>query len=66
MATTSNYPAPEVLVAIMNNHRDLEIARTQGWYRIPVKNADRFVRDIEQMNAWHSTKQGFLKGMLLL
>ena len=50
MATTSNYPSPEVLVAIMNNQRDLEIARTQHWYRIPVKSADRFIRDgIEQM-----------------
>lgn len=49
MATTSNYPVPEVLVAIMNNHRDLEIVRTQRWYRIPVKSADRFIRDLEQM-----------------
>ena len=49
MTTTSNYPTPEVLVAIMNNQRDLEIARTQRWYRIPVKSADRFIRDIEQM-----------------
>ena len=28
-----------VLVAVINNHRDLEIARTEGWYRIPVKRA---------------------------
>jgi hypothetical protein len=28
-----------VLVAVMNNSRDLEIARTQYWYRIPVKRA---------------------------
>jgi hypothetical protein len=28
-----------VLVAVMNNPRDLEIARTEGWYRIPVKRA---------------------------
>ena len=49
MATTSNYPSPEVLVAIMNNQRDLEIARTQHWYRIPVKSADRFIPDLEQM-----------------
>ena len=28
-----------VLVAVMNNPRDLERARTQGWYRIPVKRA---------------------------
>ena len=58
MATTSNYPSPEVLVAIMNNQRDLEIAQTQRWYRIPVKSADRFIRDIEQMRylAFYQTK----------
>jgi len=28
-----------VLVAVMNNRRDFEIARTQGWYRIPVVTA---------------------------
>jgi len=36
--------APEeipVLVAIMNNQRDFEIARQEGWYRIPVKHAPR-------------------------
>lgn len=49
MATTSNYPVPEVLVAIMNNQRDLEIARTQHWYRIPVKSADRLIPELEQM-----------------
>jgi very-short-patch-repair endonuclease len=49
MAITSNYPSPEVLVAIMNNQRDLEIARTQHWYRIPVNSANRFIPDLEQM-----------------
>ena len=49
MATTSNYPVPKVLIAIMNNQRDLEIARTQGWYRIPVKSADRLIPELEQM-----------------
>ncbi|MEA3346009.1 MAG: DUF559 domain-containing protein [Chloroflexota bacterium] len=29
------------LVAIMNNHRDFEIARQEGWYRIPVKHTPR-------------------------
>ena len=36
--------APEeapVLVAVMNNQRDFEIARQEGWYRIPVKHAPR-------------------------
>ncbi len=30
-----------VLIAIMNNPRDLAIAREQGWYRIPVRSAPR-------------------------
>jgi hypothetical protein len=28
-----------VLVAVMNDPRDLDIARTQSWYRIPIKRA---------------------------
>ena len=40
-----NLPPAEqrVLVVIMNNRRDLETARTAGWYRIPVKRAPRQV-----------------------
>lgn len=30
-----------VLVAIMNDRRDLEIARVMGWYRIPVETAPK-------------------------
>jgi very-short-patch-repair endonuclease len=30
---------PRVLVAVMNDPRALEIARTEGWYRIPIKRA---------------------------
>ena len=58
MTATSNYPSPEVLVAIMNNQWDLEIARTQHWYRIPVKSADRLIRKLEQMQylAFYQTK----------
>jgi len=33
------HPADRVLVAVMNNRRDFEIARDEGWYRIPVKHA---------------------------
>jgi hypothetical protein len=32
-----------VLVAVMNDPRDLEIARDEGWYRIPLKRAPRRV-----------------------
>ena len=28
-----------VLVAVMNDRRDFEIARHEGWYRIPLKRA---------------------------
>jgi hypothetical protein len=35
--------AERVLVVVMNNRRDWEIVRAQGWYRIPVKRAPRRV-----------------------
>ena len=42
---TMNLPRGErrVLVVIMNSRRDLEIARTSGWYRIPLSRAPRQV-----------------------
>jgi hypothetical protein len=36
MEGIEDYPT---LVAVINNPRDMEIARTEGWYRIPVKHA---------------------------
>jgi hypothetical protein len=33
------HASDRVLVAIMNNRRDFEIARDEGWYRVPVKTA---------------------------
>jgi len=33
------HPEDRVLVAVMNDPRDFEIARDEGWYRIPVKHA---------------------------
>ena len=33
------HPADRVLVAIINNPRDFEIARDEGWYRIPQGHA---------------------------
>ena len=33
------HASDRVLVAIMNNPRDFEIARDEGWYRIPAKRA---------------------------
>ena len=32
-----------VLVAVVNNRRDFDVARDEGWYRIPVNRAPRRV-----------------------
>ncbi len=42
---TSELPSPNdlILVAIMPSPRDLEIAKTLGWYRIPLRTAPRVV-----------------------
>lgn len=32
-----------ILVSVMNNPRDLEIARVLGWYRIPLRSAPKVV-----------------------
>jgi len=37
-------PDDLILVAIVNNPRDLEIARVLGWYRIPLASAPKTVR----------------------
>jgi hypothetical protein len=34
-----HYAEDRVLVALLNNRRDFEIARDEGWYRIPLKHA---------------------------
>jgi hypothetical protein len=36
-------PSSLILVAVMNNPRDLEIARLLGWYRIPLRSAPKVV-----------------------
>jgi hypothetical protein len=33
------HPEDRVLVAVMNRHKDLELARSEGWYRLPEKRA---------------------------
>ena len=42
---TEGLPTSEslILVAIMNQPRDLEIARLLGWYRIPLRSAPRVI-----------------------
>jgi hypothetical protein len=37
------HPTSLVLVAIINNPRDLEIARVLGWYRIPLRTAPKVI-----------------------
>lgn len=41
----SPYPSPSslILLAILPNRRDLEIARLLGWYRIPLKSAPKVI-----------------------
>lgn len=36
-------PTSLILVAVVNNPRDLEIARLLGWYRIPLRTAPKVV-----------------------
>jgi hypothetical protein len=40
-----DYPPPEslILVVIINNQRDFEIARLLGWYRIPLRSAPKVI-----------------------
>lgn len=39
------HPSDRVLVAIMNDRRDFDIARDEGWYRIPTKYAPQSVTE---------------------
>lgn len=49
----------EVLVAIMNNLLDMDIAREQHWYRIPVRSVERRLKDRwpPQWLAFYQTKE---------
>lgn len=42
---TASLPSPTslILVAVMNDPRDLEIARLLGWYRIPLRSAPKVI-----------------------
>jgi len=44
-----------MLIAIMNNGRDLHIALTQHWYRIPVKSAPKRLEEMSHI-AFYQTK----------
>ncbi len=41
----TTYPDPSalILVAVMTNPRDLEIARLLGWYRVPLRKAPKII-----------------------
>jgi hypothetical protein len=41
--STEISPTSLILVAVMNNPRDLEIARLLGWYRIPLRSAPKVI-----------------------
>jgi len=45
----------EVLVAILNNRRDLEIARRERWYRIPVRSAPKNIEEAKWL-AFYQTR----------
>lgn len=45
MGSNSQAARGEVLVAIMNNLRDFDIARDQRWYRIPVRSGQRRLKE---------------------
>ncbi len=50
-------PTDLVLVAVLNNKRDLEIARVLGWYRIPFKSAPRTV-NVDWLALYQTAKFG--------
>jgi len=45
MSETVFYPSDRVLVAIMNDRRDFDIAQDEGWYRIPTKYSPQSVSE---------------------
>jgi hypothetical protein len=44
-AMVDKFPSPTslILVAVMNDPRDLEIARLLGWYRVPLRSAPKVI-----------------------
>ncbi len=43
MSASTISPTSLILVAVMNDPRDLEIARLLGWYRIPLRSAPKVI-----------------------
>ena len=55
-------PTPEslILVAVMTQPRDLEIARVLGWYRIPLRSAPRVI-SVDYLAFYHTAAFGDLR-----
>ena len=49
------HASDRVLVAIMNNPRDFEIARDEGWYRVPARRAPQSTTEVAAL-AFYFTK----------
>lgn len=58
ISRTESLRQGEVLVAILNQPRDLEIAREQHWYRIPIQSVERFLKQYWEPDwlAFYQTK----------
>ncbi len=52
------YPEDRVLVAVMNNLHDWDIAQTKSWYRIPVKKAPPDIPNIDYLAFYFTAKFG--------
>ncbi len=50
-------PSSLILVAVMNNRRDLEIARLLGWYRIPLRSAPKVI-DVDYLAFYQTAAFG--------
>jgi hypothetical protein len=48
-------PEDLVLVSVMNNWRDFELARDRGWYRVPVKHAPEATTYVQYL-AFYQTR----------
>src|SRR5512147_3081845 len=46
-----------ILVAVLNNARDLEIARLLGWYRIPLRAAPKVI-DVDYLAFYQASAFG--------
>ena len=59
---SEHLPTPEslILVAVMTQPRDLEIARVLGWYRIPLRSAPRVI-SVDYLAFYHTAAFGDLR-----